>query len=128
MRTEETQFADVTVLTVAGRIDQETSPELQRILLPAVGQLGGAGRQGLVIDFSGVPYMSSAGLRALMVGAKECKARGGKLAVAGLQPIVREVFQISRFDKVIATFASVHEAIASISTAASAAFNSAHPD
>jgi anti-anti-sigma factor len=127
VRAEETQFADVAILKVAGRVDQETSLALQQTLQQLIGRVGAPSLVGLVIDFSGVPYMSSAGLRALMVGAKECKAKGGKLAIAGLQPVVREVFQISRFDKVIATFGPVHEALGSVSPAAAAAFNAQHP-
>ncbi len=127
MRAEETQFADVVVLKIAGRVDQESSAALQGKLLHAIGRIGTAGVAGLVIEFSGVPYMSSAGLRALMVGAKECKAKAAKLAIAGLQPVVRVVFQISRFDKVIATFGAVHEALGAMSPAAAAAFNTQHP-
>ncbi len=116
------------IVKVVGRIDQETSAGLQQRLQAVVGRIGAPSLVGLVLDFSGVPYMSSAGLRALMVAAKECKARNGKFAVAGLQPVVREVFQISRFDKVIATFGPLHEALASISSAAAAAFNAHHAD
>ena len=47
-----------------------------------------------------------------MIGAKESKASGGKLAVAELCPVVQEVFQISRFDKVIQTFDTVDDATA----------------
>lgn len=123
MRAEEAQFADVVILKVAGRVDQETSGALQQALHQVIGRIDAPGLVGLVIDFSGVPYMSSAGLRALMVGAKDCKARGGKLAIAGLQPVVREVFQISRFDKVIRVFERIHEALDSMSPAALRAFD-----
>jgi anti-anti-sigma factor len=73
----------------------------------------GAGRP-LIIDMSGVNYISSAGLRALMLGAKEARARDGKLAVAALQPVVLEIFQISRFDKLLACHSSVAAAITAI--------------
>ena len=122
MTAEEARFADVVILRVAGRVDQETSLGLQEALQRVIEGIGAPSLVGLVIDFSRVPYISSAGLRALMVGAKQCKARGGKIALAALQPVVREVFQISRFDKVIATFESLPDAHGSMSQAAVVAF------
>lgn len=124
VQAEETRFADVVVLRLSGRIDQEASPQLQARLLELIG--GNTAPAGIVLDLKAVPYVSSAGLRALMVGAKESKAKGRHLAVAALQPVVREVFQISRFDKVISTHAEVHEAIGTISTEAASAFNDRH--
>lgn len=127
MRAEELQYADVVILKLAGRVDQETSASLQARLQELIGRLSPPHTVGLVLDLAGVPYMSSAGLRALMVGAKESKAKGSKLAIAALQPVVREVFHISRFDKVIATYGEVHEAVGAISPAAVAALNARHP-
>ena len=124
VQADETRFVDVIVLKLGGRIDQEASPALQARLVQVIGATEALA--GLVLDLGAVPYISSAGLRALMVGAKESKAKGRKLAVAGLQPVVREVFQISRFDKVIATYTEVHEAIGAISGEAQSAFNARH--
>ncbi len=51
----------------------------------------------MLIDFSAIEYISSAGLRALMAASKKTKAAGGRIAVAALQPMVQEIFEISRF-------------------------------
>jgi anti-anti-sigma factor len=103
------QVGAASVLTVSGRIDMATSDALRDRLLEMLA----AGRP-LIIDMSGVNYISSAGLRALMLGAKEARARDGKLAVAALQPVVLEIFQISRFDKLLACHPSVAAAITAI--------------
>jgi anti-sigma B factor antagonist len=63
---------------------------------------------------SGVDYISSVGLRALMVAAKQVKTQGGRIAVAALTPMVREVFQISRFHLVFSLFDEVDAAAQSL--------------
>ena len=51
----------------------------------------------LVLDFAALDYISSAGLRLVLVLAKRLKQAGGKLVIYGMQPHVREVFDISGF-------------------------------
>ncbi len=55
----------------------------------------------LVLDFAGVDYISSVGLRVLMIAAKQTRGNGARIAVAALQPVVAEIFAISRFDHVL---------------------------
>ena len=104
------------VLAPAGRIDMATADQLRERLIPMVTDAGRSG-EGVVLDFSGVDYISSAGLRVLMLAAKEAKASGGRIAVAALQPLVSEIFQISRFDKVLPCHRGVDEALAAVSSA-----------
>jgi anti-anti-sigma factor len=75
-----------------------------------------------VIDLGAVEYLSSVGLRVLMLASKQVKAQGGALAVADLQPVVREIFEISRFNLVLEVFPTLREALAKLSPAALAAF------
>ena len=114
MELTERRAGKAVVLAPAGRIDMSTSEQLKERLIPLVTN---AGRNGevVVLDFSGVDYISSAGLRVLMLAAKEAKTSGGKIAVAALQPLVNEIFEISRFNKVLACHAGVDEAIAALS-------------
>ena len=51
-----------------------------------------------MLDLSGLEYISSAGLRVLMLASRDVKSRDGRLVVCGLQPIVKEIFEISRFN------------------------------
>jgi len=60
-----------------------------------------------------------------MLASKQVKAQGGALAVADLQPVVREIFEISRFNLVLEVFPTLREALASCPPAALTAFESA---
>ena len=71
-----------------------------------------------MLDFAGVDYISSAGLRVLMLAAKQAKAQGGFLAVAAVQPLVQEILEISKFTLVLRILPSVREAVAAASRAA----------
>ena len=97
------------LLQPSGRLDHGSGASFEAELLQAV-RGGGV----VVLDMSEVPYVSSIGLRALMIGAKEAKASQGVLAVAQLQPIVQEIFQISRFHFVMPIFDSVRDALAKL--------------
>ena len=99
-----------TVLAPVGRLDHETCTAFEAALVSEV-RAGGI----VLLDMSDVPYVSSVGLRAIMMGAKESKAAGGKLAVAALQPVVKEIFEISRFHFVVPIFTTLEEATAKLS-------------
>lgn len=111
MEITEQRQGDIIVLIPVGRINNDTSPEFQPKLLDSVGSAGSK----VLIDFSGVEYISSAGLRALMMASKQSKATNGHLAVAGLTPMVKEIFAISRFAFVVQVFETTAEAIQALS-------------
>ncbi len=87
----------VTVLTIAGRIDSRTMTSLEQAAATVVD--GGGSR--VVLDMGAVDYVSSAGLRAILIAAKKAKAAGGGLALFGVQPGVSEVFETSGFGDVV---------------------------
>jgi anti-anti-sigma factor len=99
---------DAFLLRPVGRIDNHTSTFFQARLLAAIG----GEPNKVVVDLGGVEYISSAGLRALMMGAKQSKATKGRLAVAGLAPMVKEIFTISRFGYVVQVFETPDDALA----------------
>jgi anti-anti-sigma factor len=101
----EKRQANILVLRPVGRIDNLTGVEFQARLLAAAT----ATADDIVVDFSSVEYISSAGLRALMA-ASRLKPKERRLAVACLNPIVGEIFAISRFSHVVPIFATVEEA------------------
>lgn len=115
------QIANVVIVSVAGRVDHGTAPALGSALLPLVEGCAGDDKK-LVVDLAGVDYMSSAGLRILMIAAKGCRKHNGKIVLAALQPTVHEVFRIGRFDMVFETFSTVREALNVISPAAAAMY------
>ncbi|MGH8677544.1 MAG: STAS domain-containing protein [Burkholderiales bacterium] len=116
------QFGNVVVLSAAGRIDHATSDEFRKRLESLVEKVAGAGSP-LVFDLSDVEYISSAGLRCFMLAAKQAKAHSCTMVVAALQPVVKEIFDISRFTLVFETFQTVREAIQRLSPGALAAFD-----
>jgi len=115
-------YVDIVVAVPVGRIDHAAAGKLEQSLAPLLAEAQ-AGNVGLVLDFSGVDYISSVGLRVLMIAAKQMRGRGAHIAVAALQPVVAEIFAISRFDSVLEVFPSVRDAIAKLSPAALAAFD-----
>lgn len=99
------------VVAPASRIDQSSADGFQAALAPYLAACTKDGTP-LVLDFSGVEYISSVGLRVLMLAARQTTAQGGRIAIAGLQPLVREVFEISRFNLVFKIFDDVAAAVA----------------
>ena len=118
------RFADAIALFPQGRIDHATADAFRAALTPHLASCM-AGGDRLVLDFSGVEYISSVGLRVLILASKQVKAQGGALAVCGLQPVVREIFEISRFNLVLKVFATLREALTAVSPAALAAYEAA---
>jgi anti-anti-sigma factor len=114
------RFADTVVLRPAGRINHVSSDELKSALEPFLATCA-AGQDQVVLDFSALEYISSAGLRVLMLAKKRAKAQGGTLVVAGLVSVVKEIFEISKFTVVFEVFSGVREALAHISPTALAA-------
>jgi anti-anti-sigma factor len=101
------------VVAVQGRIDQASAEDFRIALEPHLATCT-ADAIPLVIDFSDVPYISSVGLRVLMLAARQAEMQKGRLAIARLSPTVREVFAISRFDLVLKTCDTIEDAIASL--------------
>jgi len=122
MHISQERYGDALVLTLAGRIDNSTTEGL-RAGLDAYVATCRAGGDRLVLDFSKVDYISSVGLRVLMLAAKQSREQGGTIVVAALQPVVREIFEISRFNLVFECFESVRAAIAKVSPNGLAAYD-----
>lgn len=106
MNIDERRLENIVVLRPEGRLDSGTSPAFQERLLAVVAQEP----LGVVVDFSATDYVSSAGLRALMTAAK-VKSRELHLAAIGLNPVVEEIFTISRFHHVLPILASLEEVV-----------------
>jgi anti-anti-sigma factor len=82
-----------TVLAPSGRLDANTSPAFEREMLAELNR----SPRGLVMDFSALGYVSSAGLRVVLLAAKKVKAAGGAFVLCGLAPAIAEVFKVSGF-------------------------------
>ncbi|MGH8598777.1 MAG: STAS domain-containing protein, partial [Gammaproteobacteria bacterium] len=87
---------DIVVLQPIGRIDHHTADLFSNALMPHL-EACRAGGDRLLFDLSHLEYISSAGLRVLMIATKRTKPAGGEIAVAAPQPMVRAVLEITRF-------------------------------
>ena len=120
MEVLETQFGGSIVLAPSGRIDLTNAEAFKAVLLRAVG----AARPALILDLSEVEYISSAGLRSVMIASKAGKSNGVTVGISAMRPVVREIFAISRFDLVFPCFESTRDAIAKLAPDALEAFGS----
>jgi anti-anti-sigma factor len=87
----------VIVFNIVGAIDFATSKDVEHAVNAAIQ----GGSQRMVFDMRQVSYVSSAGLRAILMAAKKAKSAGGGVAVFGLQADVEEVFTIAGFGKIV---------------------------
>ena len=118
------RLAEVVVLAPVGQVNHTSAQQLQQALAPLV-EAAAAAKTPLLLDFAGVEYISSMGLRVLMVAAKQMRAQSAVIAVAALQPVVEEIFDIARFKHVLQVFPSVREALQELSAQALAAYDAA---
>lgn len=84
---------NVMIVLVKGRIDATTAPEFENHLSDFISK----GENKLLLNFSELEYISSAGLRSILASAKKLKDLDGKIWFAGLKGPVEEVFKISGF-------------------------------
>src|SRR5262245_20383303 len=106
----------VMVVSPRGRIDHASAEAFKTALSPYLAETG-PGRP-LVLDLAGVDYIASVGLRVLMLASRQARAQKATIAVAALAPLVREIFEISKFTLVFPCFATVPEALADLAARA----------
>ena len=120
------QVADAVIAMPVGRIDHRTAGEFEAALTPLVAAAAAA-KGALVLDFSRIEYISSVGLRVLMIAAKKMREREASLLVTALQSVVAEIFAISRFDRILTVTATLDDAMALCSPETLAQYRSAGP-
>ena len=107
--TEQRDFA--LIARAAGRIDGFNAQDFEATLHAAARDFEGP----LIIDCEELSYVSSAGLRAMLLIAKSLNEKNVKFALCSLPPTIAEIFQISGFDQIISTHPSQPEALAAVS-------------
>ncbi|MBW1942100.1 MAG: STAS domain-containing protein [Deltaproteobacteria bacterium] len=95
------------IISVSGRMDAVTASDFENALTEFLDQ----GNSALIIDFSDLDYISSAGLRSILASAKKMKGMNGTLSLACLKEVVKEVFDISGFSAIIPIYDSVETAL-----------------
>ena len=99
----------VLIISASGRLDSTSAGALEAILPARTKE-----QKAVVLSLAEVPYVSSAGLRVLLIGAKAAKAAGNRLVITGLSPAVREVFDISGFSKIFTIEPDIDAALSAI--------------
>jgi anti-anti-sigma factor len=95
------------VVSVKGKIDTVTAPEFEKALSNLIAQ----GEIFFLLNFSGLEYISSAGLRSILATAKQLKAKEGKILFSGLRGPVKDVFNISGFGTIFNIFETQEDAL-----------------
>ena len=96
MEIREETIGDTTILVPVARVDSSTAKAFETRVLDAIA----AGGPRVLIDFGELDYISSAGLRVVLVGAKMMRAPR-KFALCGMRPHIREIFDVSGFSKIL---------------------------
>ena len=113
MEMREDRHGEALVVTPVGRLDTNTSDEFRGLLASRLD----SGQRRLVIDMGAVDYVSSAGLRVLLMTAKRLNDTGGRMALAGLNPGVRQVFELSGLLPIFAVEPDLAGALARVTAA-----------
>jgi anti-sigma B factor antagonist len=100
----------VFVISPIGRLDTNTSPDAERLIVEAID----SGEKNVVMDYTSTEYISSAGLRVVLKTAKLLKPKGGVIVVCNGNEQITEVFEISGFSGMVAYFNSLEEAVSSL--------------
>jgi anti-anti-sigma factor len=95
------------VLKIEGRLDTSNFNEFEK----EISQLFESGWKNLVFECSGLNYISSSGLRVFLTAQKKSISAGGKLHLCCLQPVIREIFDISGFSTIFKIFDTLEKAI-----------------
>lgn len=94
-----------TILSLQGRLDELATAEVEQAFTAIVSNES----QGLIVDMAGVEYVSSSGLRVLLMLMKAMKNQQRVLKLCNLSPFVAEVFEVSNF----AVLFDVHDSLES---------------
>lgn len=95
MKITKNQTGKSLVISVQGRLDTLTAPELEEVFRESLGDA-----EELTLDFSELDYISSAGLRALVGAEREMRGKGG-MKIVHASELVKEVFEVTGFSTVL---------------------------
>jgi anti-anti-sigma factor len=90
------QEGDKLVIALEGRLDTTTAPELQEQLIPEFDT-----SKHIRLDFKDLVYVSSAGLRVILLGEKTAKAKGAFMSLSNVSPEIQDIFEMTGFSNVL---------------------------
>lgn len=95
------------IFGLEGRLDANTSGSFEDKLINKIDD----GETNILVNFDRLDYISSSGLRVLLVGAKKLKGKKGKISLCGLKKHIKEVFEIAGFMPVFQVFDKCEEVL-----------------
>lgn len=101
------EIEEIVILRVEGRVDVSTSPLLER----AIDQLIQEKHLKLALDFSGITYLSSAGMRVLLAKTKKVQSEKGSFVLFSVSEEVEEILKIAGFDRILSVYPTEKEAL-----------------
>ena len=105
------QRGGAVVVRTAGRVDGSNASQFQG----ALENILDGNDSGMILDLEDLSYISSAGLRVILLVAKQLQGKSAKFGVCSLPEPISEVFQISGFDKIIPTYTAQADALSAFS-------------
>ena len=99
-----------TAVALKGRMDAGTSKSVEDYLMKLID----GGEHRLLVDFAQLEYISSVGLRVLILAAKKVKPLQGSVVVCALQPTIKQVFEVAGFTTIFKVYSTRADAIAGL--------------
>ena len=108
MNVEVESSKDYTIVSVEGRIDSSNASEFEKPMMEVIE----TGCVKIILDCSGLNYISSSGLRVFLIVLKKMVAIKGQFSICSLQPGIKEIFDIAGFTSIFSIFPDKQGAIA----------------
>lgn len=107
MEIREKQTGGVYIIEVEGKLDSKTSSQMEKCLVSAIDN----GNKEIILDFTALDFISSAGLRVLLIGVKKLKLVNGKIVLVSVKDYIKEILEISGFHTLFQVYPNLEEAL-----------------
>lgn len=101
------EHPDAAIFHIKGRLDSASTPDLEQRVVVCLDQ----GTRNLILDFSELDYINSAGLRVLVMSYQHLMPLGGQVMVCGVRDYIAEIFTISGYDRIFFMYPNLDEAV-----------------
>jgi len=98
---------NINIYRLIGRLDSNTSPRFEEKLFQAILE----GSKSMVVDFKGIDYISSAGLRVILKAFKALDREDGQIMLCSMQDYVRQLFKVTGIDDFVPIVATLDDAL-----------------
>lgn len=107
MKLEVKTIGDHTVVAVEGRLDTTQSDKFEK----QMSEIVSSGSNQILVDCEKLEYISSSGLRVFLMAQKKMMAGSGALKICSLQPVIKEIFEVSGFTMIFSIFPDIETAL-----------------